>query len=103
MAWRNATVVVPTLRSSISTLAISTAFQFATKLRRSDRSDRCTRLIMFGDSALRERAALRDCGVDKFLAKPAMPDGLVNALTAVTRHGRDFIDTADYFGPDRRG
>src|SRR5204863_4220491 len=50
--------------------------QFATTLRRSDRLDRYARLIMLGNSDMRDACALRDCGIDEFVSKPADPQDL---------------------------
>ena len=76
--------------------------QFAITLRRSERPDRYARLIMLGNSDMQGVCGMRDCGIDEFLAKPVNPPDLLRALTSVALHGRDFIETPDYFGPDRR-
>lgn len=44
----------------------------------------------------------RDSGVTEFLVKPFTAHDLARRLAHVIKHPRDFIDTQDFFGPDRR-
>lgn len=44
----------------------------------------------------------RDVGVNDFLGKPISAKSLMSRITSVLEDKRDFIDTSDYFGPDRR-
>jgi len=44
----------------------------------------------------------RDAGVNEILAKPITASRLYDALSNAIFRIRDFIDTADYVGPDRR-
>jgi len=44
----------------------------------------------------------RDKGVSEFLAKPFSVDGLYKRLVSVIARPRPFINSDDYFGPDRR-
>ena len=44
----------------------------------------------------------RDCGANMVIAKPMSPSSLYERLTWVAFHPRKFIETATYFGPDRR-
>jgi hypothetical protein len=46
--------------------------------------------------------AARDMGVTEFLAKPFTANDLAKRLTHVINAPRDFILSADYFGPCRR-
>ncbi|MBF0247162.1 MAG: response regulator [Alphaproteobacteria bacterium] len=54
----------------------------------------------YTEESLRNRA--RDAGVNGFLGKPVSPQSLLNRMQAVLNAQRQFIDTGDYFGPDRR-
>ncbi len=46
--------------------------------------------------------ASRDVGVNDFLGKPISAKSLISRIISVFEDKRDFIDSADYFGPDRR-
>lgn len=46
--------------------------------------------------------AARDAGVSDFLAKPVGPKHLYEKLLGMVIDQRPFIETKDYFGPDRR-
>jgi two-component system, chemotaxis family, chemotaxis protein CheY len=46
--------------------------------------------------------AARDVGVNDFLGKPISAQSLMSRIVSVFENKRDFIDSADYFGPDRR-
>lgn len=46
--------------------------------------------------------AARDVGVNDFLGKPISAKSLMSRIVSVMQDKRDFIDVADYFGPDRR-
>lgn len=47
-------------------------------------------------------AALRDAGANEILVKPLTGEKLVGRIRAMLRTPRAFVDTAAYFGPDRR-
>jgi len=44
----------------------------------------------------------RDAGVHEFLAKPLDVEALWYRIFSIIMRERDFIETEDYFGPDRR-
>lgn len=44
----------------------------------------------------------RDAGITEYLVKPVTAAGLVNRITHVINNPRDFINTGDFIGPDRR-
>ena len=46
--------------------------------------------------------AVRDAGVDEFLASPYSPRSLLERVQAVRNDRRGFVDVESYFGPDRR-
>ncbi|PCI85136.1 MAG: two-component system response regulator [Hyphomicrobiales bacterium] len=56
-------------------------------------------------SAYTERSriqAARDVGVNEFICKPISAKSLNARITEVIEHPRKFIETPQYFGPDRR-
>ncbi len=59
-------------------------------------------VIVTGYSALSRVAQARDAGVTEFLIKPFSADDLAKRIAYVINKPRDFIDSAAYFGPDRR-
>ncbi|MBL4804429.1 MAG: response regulator [Alphaproteobacteria bacterium] len=59
-------------------------------------------IMMTGFSALPRVAEARDSGVTEFLVKPFSANDLARRLAYVINKPRDFIETRDYFGPDRR-
>ena len=46
--------------------------------------------------------AARDVGVNDFLGKPISAKSLMSRIVSVFEDKRNFIENADYFGPDRR-
>ena len=44
----------------------------------------------------------RNAGVDEFLAKPLTARGVLERVALVIDHPRAYVQTANYFGPDRR-
>lgn len=44
----------------------------------------------------------RDAGITEFLVKPISPATLLSRIVSVVKSPRDFIETPDFFGPDRR-
>ena len=59
-------------------------------------------IMMTGFSALPRVAEARDSGVTEFLVKPFSANDLARRIAYVINKPRDFIETNDYFGPDRR-
>ncbi len=59
-------------------------------------------ILVTGYSALSRVSRARDAGVTEFLVKPFSANDLAKRLAYVINKPRDFIDSIDYFGPDRR-
>ena len=59
-------------------------------------------VMMTGYSALPRVAQARDTGATEFLVKPFSANDLARRIAYVINKPRDFIETSDYFGPDRR-
>jgi len=59
-------------------------------------------LIMAGDTRESIVKIARDAGANMVIAKPLSPASLYDRLTWIAFNPRQFIDTATYFGPDRR-
>ncbi len=59
-------------------------------------------VMMTGFSALPRVSQARDTGVTEFLVKPFSANDLARRIAYVINKPRDFIETPDYFGPDRR-
>lgn len=74
------------------------------KIRRHSKSPNKTVpiIMMTGYSALPRVANARDTGTTEFLVKPFSANDLARRIAYVINKPRDFIDSGDYFGPDRR-
>ncbi|HIF25151.1 MAG TPA: response regulator [Micavibrio sp.] len=59
-------------------------------------------ILVTGYSALQRVAEARDVGVTEFLVKPFSANDLAKRIAYVINKPRDYIDSDDYFGPDRR-
>jgi len=59
-------------------------------------------LLITGYSAWPRVSEARDAGVTEFLVKPFTAHDLARRIAYVINKPRDFIDTQDFFGPDRR-
>ena len=59
-------------------------------------------LIMTRDGGEKTVKLARDAGANMVIAKPMSPAGLYDRLAWIAFHPRQFVDTATYFGPDRR-
>jgi len=59
-------------------------------------------VMMTGYSALPRVSEARDTGATEFLVKPFSANDLARRIAYVINKPRDFIETSDYFGPDRR-
>ncbi|MDB5432529.1 MAG: two-component system response regulator [Caulobacter sp.] len=76
---------------------------FLAAARREPTNVRFTPIIMLtGHSDLTRLNAARDLGVNEFLTKPVSAATILGRLNAVIMRPRPFIETAGYFGPDRR-
>jgi two-component system chemotaxis response regulator CheY len=73
-------------------------------IRRNSENENRTMPILIMTSDTREPAitGARDVGANMVVAKPLSPAGLYDRLAWVAFNSRQFIDTASYFGPDRR-
>ena len=59
-------------------------------------------LFMTSDGRITTVKAARDAGTNMIIMKPLSPKSLHERLTWVAFDGRPFVETATYFGPDRR-
>lgn len=59
-------------------------------------------ILITGYSAWSRVEEARDAGVTEFLVKPFTAHDIARRVTHVINRPRDFIDTQDFFGPDRR-
>jgi hypothetical protein len=58
--------------------------------------------MLSGHSEKRRVMEARDAGVTEFLAKPIAAKALYERILSVVLSPRPFIQTKNYFGPDRR-
>lgn len=59
-------------------------------------------IMMTGYSAMPRVYEARDTGATEFLVKPFSANDLARRIAYVINKPRDFIETDDFFGPDRR-
>ncbi len=59
-------------------------------------------IMMTGYSAMPRIMESRDRGITEFLVKPFSANDLARRIAHVINKPRDFIETKDYFGPNRR-
>jgi two-component system chemotaxis response regulator CheY len=59
-------------------------------------------LLMSSDTSEQMIKNARDSGANFVVAKPMSPSGLYDRLGWIVFNPRPFVDTATYFGPDRR-
>ncbi len=59
-------------------------------------------ILITGYSAWPRVMEARDAGVTEFLVKPFTAHDIARRIAHVINKPRDFIDTQDFFGPDRR-
>jgi two-component system, chemotaxis family, chemotaxis protein CheY len=59
-------------------------------------------ILITGYSAWTRVEEARDAGVTEFLVKPFTANDIARRITHVINRPRDFIETQDFFGPDRR-
>lgn len=59
-------------------------------------------ILMSGYTAMTRVAVARDEGATEFLVKPFTAQDLAMRIAYVITKPRDFVDSSDYFGPDRR-
>jgi CheY-like chemotaxis protein len=59
-------------------------------------------LIMTSDTRMTMISQARDCGANMVVAKPLSPANLYDRLAWIAFTPRKFVDSPNYFGPDRR-
>ena len=59
-------------------------------------------IFLTGYGAPERVKTARDAGVTEFLVKPFTADKLIQRVTYVINHPRDFVESKVYTGPDRR-
>jgi CheY-like chemotaxis protein len=59
-------------------------------------------LFMTSDTRISTIKAARDAGANMIITKPLSPKGLYDRLVWVAYDNRDYVETPNYFGPDRR-
>ena len=59
-------------------------------------------ILITGYNAWKRVERARDAGVTEFLIKPFTASDVAKRLAHVVNHPRDFIETNNFFGPDRR-
>ena len=59
-------------------------------------------LMMTNDTRSTAIAKARDCGANMIVVKPLSPANLYDHLVWVAFNSRKFVDSPNYFGPDRR-
>lgn len=65
--------------------------------------NRMVPIIMISGYGMSERvASARDAGVTEFIVKPFTATDLTKRIMHVINHPRDFVESEDYTGPDRR-
>jgi DNA-binding NtrC family response regulator len=62
----------------------------------------CPVIMITGHSTLQRVQAARNAGVNEFLAKPLTARGVVERISQVINHPRQYVRAPNYFGPDRR-
>jgi two-component system chemotaxis response regulator CheY len=82
----------------------SSGLELVEKIRTDKRSpNRMTPIIMMTGYSARPRIEnARDLGVTEFLAKPFSAADLARRIAYVVDKPRDFVDSDEFFGPDRR-
>lgn len=59
-------------------------------------------IMMTGYNSFEKVGQARDIGVTEYLVKPFTAEDLARRIAYVVQKPRDFVQTPDYFGPDRR-
>jgi two-component system chemotaxis response regulator CheY len=60
-------------------------------------------ILLTGHSEKRRVIQARDMGVNEFLCKPISAKALYDRIASIVLHPRPFIETEDYYGPERLG
>jgi two-component system, chemotaxis family, chemotaxis protein CheY len=84
-------------------MPVMNGLDFIRAVRAMNSSTRYMPIIMLtGHSDVGHLNAARDSGVTEFLCKPVTAKTILTRLNAVIMEPRAFVDSTDYFGPDRR-
>ena len=84
-------------------MPVMNGLEFISRVRALDSRDRYLPIIMLtGHSDLLRLNAARDRGVSEFLCKPVTTLSILNRLDEVILRSRPFVQSTDFFGPDRR-
>ena len=59
-------------------------------------------IMLTGHSEMSNILAARQAGATEFLAKPVSPQALYKRIEMVIERPRDYVETRNFFGPDRR-
>ena len=59
-------------------------------------------IMLTGHTEMSTILAARQAGATEFLAKPVSPQSLYKRIEMVIERPRDFVETKNFFGPDRR-
>lgn len=59
-------------------------------------------ILLTGHADMARIMKARDAGVNEFCIKPVTPADLMKRINAVINQPRPFVQSANYFGPDRR-
>jgi two-component system, chemotaxis family, chemotaxis protein CheY len=59
-------------------------------------------IVISGYASKQVVITARDAGVTEFIAKPVSASTMFGRLASIIDHQRSFIETQEYFGPDRR-
>jgi CheY-like chemotaxis protein len=96
--WRPSVILLDYMLQDTDGIAV------ATRIRHSDEvSDRAIPILMLTAHAEPEVVyRARDAGVNEFLVKPVKPVTLVDRIEMMLGRPREFMETEEYVGPDRR-
>ena len=78
------------------------AFARAVRAARDTLNPQIPIIMISGHTEKHRVEAARDAGVTEFLVKPITPRGLFARIHDILERPRSFVNTARYFGPDRR-
>jgi len=59
-------------------------------------------VMLTAHSEMKRVTEARDAGVNEFVVKPIAAKTLYTRIREIIKHPRPFIETTDFFGPDRR-
>lgn len=59
-------------------------------------------IVLTADSRVETVTLAKKLGVNRFISKPVEPAGLLQAVRDTLERPRAFVETKEYFGPDRR-